>query len=134
VRPRNHVMIGLMHDLYCHSEPVEECCYCFERKVYFVNYYVYILLCSDGSYYTGVSNDVERRLVEHQIGEDKKSYTWSRRPVKLVYSESYPEAIYAITREKQIKGWSRKKKQALIDSRFDDLPGLAKNHASTSSA
>ena len=48
-------------------------------------YYIYILECSDGSYYTGITNDIERRLIEHQSGEDKKSYTYKKRPVKLVW-------------------------------------------------
>ena len=99
-----------------------------------MNYYIYILECSDGSYYTGVTNNVDRRIEEHQNGHNVKCYTFCRRPVKLVYSESYPEIEYAIRREKQIKGWSRKKKQALITGRYNDLPALAKSHASTGSA
>jgi len=63
-------------------------------------------------------------------------FSFSRRPVKLVYSELYSEIIYAIKREKQIKGWSRKKKQALINGKFEALPKLSKSytkHPSTSS-
>ena len=91
------------------------------------NYYVYILLCLDNSYYTGVTNDIERRVVEHQTGFDPKCYTYTRRPVSLVYSEHFLRIEYAIKREKQIKGWSRVKKEALISGNFDKLPQLSKN-------
>ena len=102
-------------------------------------YYVYILKCSDGSYYTGITNNIAVREREHKLGTDRTCYTFSRRPVVLVYSESYPEAIYAIRREKQIKGWSRRKKEALIFGNNDQLPELSKSrrkydvHGSTSS-
>ncbi|OGJ56708.1 hypothetical protein A3D88_00705 [Candidatus Peribacteria bacterium RIFCSPHIGHO2_02_FULL_52_16] len=77
-------------------------------------YYVYILLCSDDSYYTGVTNDFERRLREHTYGRDENCYTYYKRPVKLVYVATYQYILDAIAREKQIKGWSRQKKEALI--------------------
>jgi len=93
-----------------------------------MDYYVYILKCADGSYYTGVTNNLERRLAEHQQGIDPNCYTFKRRPVVLAYAESYPEVIYAIQREKQIKGWRRAKKEALIHGEFDKLPELAKCH------
>lgn len=67
-------------------------------------YYVYILKCSDKSYYTGVTNDLERRFAEHQTGDDKKSYTFKRRPLKLAYFESFNEINNAINWEKRIKG------------------------------
>lgn len=91
------------------------------------NNFIYILKCSDDSYYTGVTNDLPIRITQHNQGIDRKCYTYSRRPVELVYSESYPEAIYAIQREKQIKGWSRKKKQALISGDFESLPKISKS-------
>ena len=97
------------------------------------NYYTYILKCADGSYYTGMSNDLILRVSQHNQGFDKKCYTHSRRPVELVYSESFPEAIYAIQREKQIKGWSRKKKEGLINGDYDRLPELAKSKNTKSS-
>lgn len=93
-----------------------------------MNLYVYILECADGSYYTGVSNDVERRVSEHNEGLDKKAYTYKRRPVKLVYQVSFTDPYYAIALEKQIKGWSRKKKIALIKGEYDRLPELSKRH------
>jgi putative endonuclease len=76
-------------------------------------YYVYILKCSDGSYYTGVSNNPERRLAEHQMGTDPKCYTFSRRPLELVHIEYFQNVLEAIAREKQIKRWTRRKKEAL---------------------
>jgi putative endonuclease len=90
-------------------------------------YFIYILKCSDGSYHTGVTNDFDSRICQHNQGLNRYSYTFSRRPVKLVYSESYPEANYAIRREKQIKGWSRGKKEALICGNFDKLPESSKS-------
>jgi putative endonuclease len=88
-------------------------------------YYTYILKCSDQSYYVGVTNDVERRLVEHQEGINVTCYTYSRRPIELVYFEKFIDIIQAIAREKQLKGWSRKKKEALIEERGTDLPNLS---------
>jgi len=91
-------------------------------------YYVYILHCSDGSYYTGVTNDYQLRLSQHQNGEDPRSYTCRRRPVKLVYLAEFWDINEAIAREKCIKRWSRKKKEALIRHEYKLLPLLAKKH------
>ncbi len=93
-------------------------------------YYVYILLCSDNSYYTGITNNIDKRLVEHNNNLDKKSYTFSRRPVKVVYQETFQNPNDAIMWEKRIKGWSRKKKEALIKGDFEELKKLSnkKNH------
>ena len=87
--------------------------------------YVYILECSDGTYYTGSTRDLERRIQQHQAGEGAK-YTKKRLPVKLIYSEEFDRIDAAFYREKQIQSWSRKKKQALIDGRLDELPELSK--------
>ena len=84
-------------------------------------YWVYILLCKDNSYYTGVTNNIDGRIWEHNNDTDEDSYTFSRRPVELVYCEDYNYINSAIAREKQIKGWSRKKKQALIEENWDNL-------------
>lgn len=94
-------------------------------------YYVYILQCSDNSYYTGVTNDVERRVIEHNLGDDKRAYTFRKRQVKLVWFEYYNDINQAIGKEKQIKGWSRQKKEALINDDFDLLVELSnlKNNA-----
>lgn len=89
-------------------------------------YFIYILLCSDNSYYTGITNDLERRLWEHENGIDPKSYTFKRRPVKMVFHERFTEVTQAIAFEKQVKGWRRAKKEAIINERWDLLPGLSK--------
>lgn len=78
-------------------------------------YYVYILKCSDNSYYTGITWNLEKRLEEHNT-ENKCLFTKSRRPVKLIHSESYKDKSAAAKREKKLKGWSRKKKEKLISS------------------
>ncbi len=87
--------------------------------------YVYILLCSNGSYYTGSTNDLERRLQEHFSGEGA-NHTKKYPLVELLYYEEFQRIDEAFYREKQIQGWNRKKKEALIEGRFDDLPELAK--------
>jgi putative endonuclease len=86
--------------------------------------YVYILECADQSFYTGVTNDVERRLFEHTEGI-ASSYTAKRKPVKLVWSSDVLNIQDAIVLEKQIKGWRRSKKIALINEEYDSLPGLS---------
>ena len=87
--------------------------------------FMYILECADGSYYTGSTKNLERRLREHQAGQGA-NHTKARLPVKLVYFEEYARIDKAFYREKQVQGWSRKKKQALIEGRQYLLPKLAK--------
>ena len=91
------------------------------------SFWVYILLCNDRSFYTGVTDNLELRLAEHKEGIDIHSYTWQRRPIQLVYSNEFGSINDAIRWEKQIKGWSRKKKRALIDGDWDRIKVLAKN-------
>jgi putative endonuclease len=91
------------------------------------HYHVYILRCNDGSFYTGITNDVERRLIEHQSGENKNCYTFKRRPVTLVFNEVFNDVNQAIAFEKQVKGWRRAKKEAIINRDWDLLPELAKS-------
>ncbi len=91
--------------------------------------FVYILLCADGSFYTGSTNDLERRLLEHQNGNGA-NHTRKRLPVELVYSEEYERIDDAYYRERQIHGWSRDKKIAMIEGRDEDLPELAKSYRS----
>lgn len=93
--------------------------------------YMYILKCSDGSYYTGSTQDLEKRLCQHQNGEGAE-YTKTRLPVELAYFEEYQRIDAAFCREKQIQGWTRKKKEALISGRFDMLKVFAKNHSASS--
>jgi len=88
--------------------------------------YVYILRCSDGSYYTGVTNDLEERFEQHSQGIHPDSYTFSRRPLELVFYEMFNSPLAAIAFEKKLKKWSRKKKEALIQARFDLLPEMAR--------
>ena len=90
------------------------------------DYYVYIVKCSDGSYYTGVTSNLERRLNEHNSGSIK-GYTSERLPVKLVYSNRFTDINDAIRAEKRIKGWSRAKKEALIKGDFEELQRLSKS-------
>ena len=94
------------------------------------NYYVYIVECSDKSYYTSVTNDLERRLWEHQTGFNNSSYTFKRRPVILKYVERFQDIMQAIAWEKQIKGWTRKKKEALFIEDWEEIKRLAKSKSS----
>ena len=75
--------------------------------------YMYILLCADGTYYTGSTKNLYLRFNQHQSGEGA-NYTAKRLPVKLIYYEEYDHVAQAFYREKQVQGWSRKKKEALI--------------------
>jgi len=90
------------------------------------SYYVYILKCSDNTYYTGVTSNIEKRFAQHQSSFYKDSYTSKRLPVELVFYAEFPFPGIAIEKEKQIKKWSKAKKEALINNRFEDLPNLAK--------
>ena len=90
------------------------------------NYFVYIIECSDGLYYTGVTNNIERRLAEHNEGLDPKAFTFKRRPVVLRYCERFSDIKRAIEWEKQLKGWSRKKKEALFIEDWIRLKSLPK--------
>jgi len=89
-------------------------------------YAIYILRCSDGTYYTGLTKDLAGRVIHHEIGIYPESYTFSRRPVRLVWSviaESYQEAFQW---EHRIKGWSRAKKEALIRGDVEGIHELVK--------
>jgi putative endonuclease len=86
--------------------------------------YTYILECADGSFYTGSTKDLEKRLNEHENGFGA-NYTKKRLPLKLMYFEVCDRIDVAFEREKQIQGWNRKKKLALIEGRFSDLPDLS---------
>jgi putative endonuclease len=91
-------------------------------------YFVYIVKCKDDSFYTGITNNLERRLIEHNNGQDEFAYTYERRPVELVWFEMFTEPSQAIMIEKKIKGWSRRKKQALIDEDWERLVRYSKNY------
>ncbi len=87
--------------------------------------YMYILLCKNDSYYTGSTVDLEKRYQEHLAGEGA-GHTKKHPPVGVAYVEEYQRIDLAFQREKQVQRWSRKKKQALINGEFDNLPELAK--------
>ena len=94
--------------------------------------YLYILRCADGSYYCGTARlGLEQRVAEHNSGQ-YDGYTATRRPVTLVYSEWFECITDAIAAERQIKGWSRAKKEALIHGDFAALRQLSKRSARTS--
>ena len=88
--------------------------------------YVYILQCNDDSYYTGVTNDIDRRFKEHQSGSKRESYTFSRRPLKLVFHTTFNSPDKAIICEKRLKKWSHEKKKALAEGKYELLPELSK--------
>ena len=87
--------------------------------------FMYILECSDGSLYTGSTKYLNTRLAQHEAGEGG-NYTKKRLPVKLIYAEEYDRIDHAFAREKQIQGWRKTKKLALIDGNLSDLNLLAK--------
>ena len=88
--------------------------------------YLYILKCSDDSLYVGVTNNIDRRLIEHNEGVNPDSYIHSRRPVEIVFHEIFTDFNLAFEWETKIKKWSRAKKQALINGDFELLKTLAK--------
>ena len=88
-------------------------------------YFVYIVECNDGSYYTGVTNDVENRVWEHNEGIHPNSFTYKRRPVVLRYYMRFTDINDAIDFEKQVKGWNRKKKEALFREDWSEIVRLS---------
>jgi len=91
-----------------------------------MSFWVYLLRCADGSYYTGHTDDLQRRLAEHHTGQ-VLGYTSTRRPVTLVFSEECSTREEALASERRIKGWSRKKKEAMIRGDWAEVSRLAKN-------
>ena len=90
-----------------------------------LSFYVYILRCSNGSYYTGHTDDLEKRLEAHKRGAFP-GYTQNRRPVKLIFAQDFASRDEAFGRERQIKGWSRSKKEALINGNWERLKELSR--------
>jgi predicted GIY-YIG superfamily endonuclease len=88
-------------------------------------FYVYILKCKDGSYYTGHTDDIDKRINEHVRGETP-SYTSKRLPVTLVYMQEFPSRYEALVAERQIKSWGRNKKEALIKQNWELISLLSK--------
>jgi putative endonuclease len=87
--------------------------------------WMYILQCSDSSYYVGSTKNLELRFSQHQSGQGSR-YTSGRLPVQLVYCEEYDRVSDAFYREKQVQGWTRRKREALINGSPELLPSLAK--------
>ena len=100
-----------------------------------MSFWAYMLRCADGHYYTGHTDDLERRVAQHQSGE-VRGYTYERRPVELVWSDYFPTRAEALEAEFRIKSWSRRKKEALIAENWDRLsqaavpPGERRDRAS----
>lgn len=97
-----------------------------------MSFFVYILRCADGSYYVGHTDNLEIRVAEHQRGEIE-GYTRRRRPVRLSFSQDFPSREEALSLERQLKGWSRAKKEALIKGNWKRLQWLSRDHGSTGS-
>ena len=95
--------------------------------------YTYILQCANGQYYVGSTTDLDKRLQEHQAGLGAK-FTRAHLPVKLVYKEEYSSIEMAFSRERQLHGWSRAKKEALIKGQNDALRSLSLSKGRTSIA
>ena len=86
-----------------------------------------MLMCSDGTYYVGISNDIDRRIHQHNAGSNEKAYTHSRRPVLLAYASlGFPYVLDAIAWEKRLKSWSHAKKGALARGDWDALRAVVR--------
>ncbi len=88
-------------------------------------YYLYILLCNKAFFYTGVTNKLDKRLQNHKL--DYSPHTKRYKYIELVYTENFPARREAEKREKQIKGWTNKKKKALIEGKIKQLRKLSKS-------
>ncbi len=90
-------------------------------------FFVYMLECADESYYVGMTTSLEKRLAEHEAGIDPYAYTYSRRPVTLVWNQAFDTEHEAFTAERQLKGWSRAKKRALSKGDWDAIHQIVKS-------
>ena len=90
-----------------------------------MSFWVYILRCADGSCYTGHTDDLGKRLAEHHAGQIA-GYTFARRPITLVFSEGFSSREEALASERRIKGWSRRKKEAMMSGGWAAVSRLAK--------
>jgi len=91
--------------------------------------FLYILVCGDGSYYVGSTRNLDTRMAQHYSGAGG-AYTAKRQPVELVFAQEFDRIDDAYAREKQVQGWSRAKRAALIDGRMNDLPRLSASRSS----
>ncbi len=94
--------------------------------------YVYILECSDGTFYTGVTSQLGKRIGQHHSGRFSKCYTYKRRPLVHRFTREFENILEAFAFETQLKGWSGKKKRALIEGNFEELKRLAKRRKRSS--
>ena len=92
-----------------------------------MTFHVYILKCADNSYYTGHTDNLEQRLSQHQQRYFRTCYTATRLPVELLYCQEFPTREEALASERQIKGWSRKKKEAMMRGDWNEVSRLAQN-------
>ena len=90
-------------------------------------HYVYILRCADGSYYTGSTDNLELRVEQHGSGADPHAYTFTRRPVEMVWHGEFPTENNAVSFERQVKGWIRVKKEALIRGDWEGIHEIVRN-------
>jgi predicted GIY-YIG superfamily endonuclease len=97
-----------------------------------MSFWVYILKCNDNSYYTGHTDNIENRIAQHRAGRIG-GYTATRLPVTLVFSEQFSTRLEALALERQIKRWSRKKKEAMMREDWSEVSRLARSHANDSS-
>ena len=92
-----------------------------------MSFWVYIVRCSDNSYYTGHTDNLKQRIAQHNLGYFPTCYTYKRRPLELVFSQDFVTREEALTSEQQIKGWSRKKKEAMMRGDWAEVSRLAKS-------
>ena len=92
-----------------------------------LDFYVYILRCNDGTYYTGHTDNLEKRIAEHQAGK-YEGYTASRLPVKLIFVQEFASRVEALEAERKLKDWSRKKKEALAYYGWEGIINLKKKN------
>ncbi len=95
-----------------------------------MSFWVYILRCADGSFYIGPTDNLDIRIQEHHMGAISRCYTFHRRPLQLVFSQDFPTRDEALASERQIKGWSRKKKEAMIQGDWAEVSRLARSESS----
>ena len=92
-----------------------------------MSFWVYMLRCSDGSYYTGHTDNLENRIAQHTASAIPGCYAFSRQPLVVVFSQEFPTREEALASEQQIKGWSREKKEAMIDGDWAEISRLARS-------
>jgi len=96
-------------------------------------FWLYILRCADGSYYTGHTDDLERRIGEHDAGAVSSCYTFRRRPVEVVFKDEFSTREEELAAERRVKGWSRLKKEAMMSGDWDEVRRLARSNQSNRS-